>query len=108
MPQDRKGVQNLRTMAGKVDRRKSRTSGGALLELSILANERQRLQQEYERLTRRQAEINARLAEIAEKEARLQGFVQTATPGSETATTVVQPVPLAETPRRISTRELSY
>ena len=86
-----------------VDRRRARTSAGALLELSTLANERQRLQYELERWRRRYAEIEARLAEIREKEQWLHNFVQGATESHP-----AKPIPLAGELQRVQARELNY
>ena len=63
-------------MAGLVDGRRSRTSAGALLELSMLEMEKQRLVQEMQRAERRCAEIRGRLTEIEAKQHRLQRFVE--------------------------------
>ncbi len=75
----RKGVRNIKTMAGLVERRRTRTAAGALLELSTLANERERLNQELAVAARRRKDIDARLMEIAEKQQRLQAFVKNPT-----------------------------
>ncbi len=72
----KRGLQGIKTMAALVDGRRTRSSAGALLELSTLENEKQRLQQELDRGRRRHAEIKARLAEIAVKEKRLYEFVK--------------------------------
>jgi hypothetical protein len=69
-------MQGVKTMGGLVDQRRARTSAGALMELAVLANEKKRLEQELGRWRRRHAEISARLAEIADKERRLFGFVE--------------------------------
>lgn len=105
MAKERRSRQSIKTMASLVDRRRMRTTAGALLEMSVLANERTRLQQEMERLRRRQAEIEARFAEIAEKESRLQRFLKEpqAAPVREPL-----PIPLSEAPRGVCIRELRY
>jgi len=71
----RKSLRGIKTMAGLVDRRRSRTSAGALLEMSALANEKERLHQELAAARRRRKEIKVRLTEIAAKERRLQKFL---------------------------------
>jgi hypothetical protein len=63
-------------MGGLMDRRRVRSPASALMELSVLANERQRLELELERCKRRQAEIAARFVEIAAKEVVLHKFVK--------------------------------
>lgn len=64
-------MKSVRTMGRLVDRRRSRTAAGALLELSAMANEKELLHRELARWERRHVEITARLAEIQEKQARL-------------------------------------
>jgi hypothetical protein len=99
---DRKGVGNLKTMRATLDGRRVRTGAGALMELAVLANERQRLQAELDRWDRRNAEIQARLVAIAERETRLMRSVELPTPPG------ARPLPLAEMPRNVVTRELTY
>jgi hypothetical protein len=76
---EQKGVRSIRTMGVLVDSRRTRTAAGALLELSAIANEKLLIQKELERWTRRHAEIQTRLAEIAAKETRLMSIVQSQT-----------------------------
>lgn len=76
MAAEKRGVQHLKTMAGLVDGRRTRTSAGALLELSMLEMEKQRLVLEMQRAGRRCAEIRGRLIEIDKKGLRLQRFVE--------------------------------
>jgi hypothetical protein len=102
MGADRKGTRHIKTISALLDSRRVRTSAGALMELSALANERERLNAELERWVRRHAEIQARLAEIGRKEERLQAYVQVQ--GGKGAL----PLPQAEAPRHIITRELNY
>ena len=102
MAAERKGAGQIKSVRALLDRRRSRTSGGALMELSTLANERERLLAEQARLARRHSNIQARLAEIADTQVRLQQFVQVAT-GAEP-----QPLPVADAPRRLVTRQLDY
>ena len=90
-------------MAALVDRRRTRTPSGALLELSLLANEKERLQQELRAARRRGEEIQTRLREIAEKEERLQGLIKN--PASNSAGRSSSP---AEAHPCVQTREISY
>ena len=76
MTSEKRGVQHLKTMAGLVDCRRNRTTAGALLELSMLAMEKGRLDQEVARAARRFREVEGRRTEIAVKSARLQKFVE--------------------------------
>jgi anti-sigma factor RsiW len=106
MPADRrKSAHGIKTIRVLLDGRRVRTPAAALLELSALSNERERLRAELARWTRRQAEIGARLAEIADKEARLHSFLQLP-PGAAEGTT--RALPLAEAPRNLVSRELNY
>ena len=86
MTVERRGVGNLRTMAGLVDGRRKRTSYGALLELSMLEMERQRLAGEIIRANLRSADINKRIAEIDTKKYKLLCFVERAPASAETVT----------------------
>ena len=112
---DKRGVQHLKTLAGLVDGRRSRTSSGALLELSMLEMERQRLTKEVERAARRGAEIRGQLAEIDRKQLRLQRFVEKRTAGAAAASAGPALLP-ASSPLQIHTapadklkrRQLSY
>ena len=67
---------SLKTLRSKVDRFKARTPQGALLELTRLTQEKERLRQETARWERRMVEIRNRLGEIAEMEAWLYRFVE--------------------------------
>lgn len=71
----RKCLRSIKTMAGLTDRRRTRTATGALMEMSVLASEKERLRTETEQARRRQLDIETRLAEIAEKELRLLAFI---------------------------------
>ena len=75
MATEKRGVQQIKTMGSIVDERRSRTSAGALLELSMLEMEKQRLTKEVARAEQRCLEIRARVAEIEAKQVRLQRFV---------------------------------
>jgi anti-sigma factor RsiW len=101
----RKGTHGIKTIRVLLDGRRVRTPAAALMELSALSNERERLRAELARWMRREVEITARLAEIADKEARLQVFLQQPLGAAETTG---RPLPLAEAPRNLVSRELSY
>lgn len=102
MKRERKTTKNIKTIGALLDRRRARTPGGAMLELSTLAYERTRLQHELDRLKRRRAEIDARLAEIAAKERWLRSLAEQAVADVST------PLPLAEAPQCVYVRELNY
>jgi hypothetical protein len=113
MTLEKRGVQHLKTLAGLLDGRRNRTPSGALLELSMLAMEKQRLTQEMRRAERRCAEIQARVAEIDKKGIRLQRFVDKYAEGASTcaASTIPLPLPLPiHTPRTesLKRRRMSY
>ena len=76
---EKRGVRNLKTMAGMQDARRARSSSGALLEMSMLETERQRLKLEMQRAEHRGAEIRRRMDEIDATAQRLQKFVETRT-----------------------------
>jgi len=92
-------------MAGLSDRQRNRTPSGALLEMSALANEKQRLNQELAAAQRRHAEIESRLAEIAAKERRLQQYVKDP---ALVASLQACPESAASAPRRIRAKEINY
>lgn len=71
-----RGVLNIKTMAGLVDGRRTRTSAGALLELSMLEMEKQRLKKEMLRTEQRNTDIRTRIYEIETKQHRLQVFLE--------------------------------
>lgn len=75
MANECKGVQRIRTMGQLVDGRRSRTSAGALLELSMLEMEKTRLNLEIRRSDRRCAAIRQRMGEIEAKQNMLKRFV---------------------------------
>ena len=72
----KKGLRSVKTVAGLSDRRRSRSAAGALLELSVLAREKERLSHELAAAERRRREIQYRLTEIVEKEGRLKNFIK--------------------------------
>ena len=111
MTLEKRGVQHIKTMAGLVDGRRTRTSSGALLELSMLEMEKQRLVQEMRRAEQRCAEIRGRLTEMGKKALRLQQFVEK--PNGEAqapqARTVASPLPIHSAPTdKLKRRRLSY
>jgi predicted nuclease with TOPRIM domain len=67
-----RSLRSIRTVRSLVDGRKARSRAGALLELSALATEKELLTRELDRWHQRKREIETRLAEIAEKEQRLE------------------------------------
>ena len=111
MASEKRGVQHIKTMAGLVDGRRTRTSAGALLELSMLEMEKQRLVLEMRRAERRCAEIRGRLAEIEGKQHRLQRFVEKRSGEVQApqAHTVSSPLPIHSAPTdKLKRRRLSY
>lgn len=111
---DKRGVQHLKTLAGLVDGRRARTSSGALLELSMLEMERQRLVKEIQRAERRGVEIQGQLAEIDKKGLRLQRFVEkrsaeASTLSSPGARPAASPLQIHSAPKdKLKRRQLSY
>lgn len=99
----RRNLRSLKTMGALVDGRRIRTSSGALLELSILANEKERLNKELAVAAHRQEEIVARLSEIVAKERHLQAFVK----NPEMVSKVCATAP-ADTGRRMKSKEFAY
>lgn len=109
MVHDRRGVQQIRTLAGLVDGRRARTSAGALLELSMLELEKTRLTQEIQRADRRSDEIRRRLAEIDAKQHRLHRFVEKPQGEAPQSETVASPLPIYTAPvDKLKRRRLSY
>lgn len=105
---ERRGVTNLRTMAGLVDGRRSRTSYGALLELSMLEVEKMRITGEMQRAERRCADIRKRIAEIDTKAQRLYCFVEKPSTDAQGAA-AADPFPIYTVPLgKAKSRRLSY
>lgn len=101
----RKTLRSIRTAASIMDRRRVRTSSGALLELSVLANEKERLNRELAAAARRRNEIVARLSEIMEKEQMLRRYVE----NPEMVAQVCDRLPQAREARgRVRAKEISY
>ena len=111
---DKRGVQHLKTLAGLVDGRRARTSSGALLELSMLEMERQRLVKEMQRAERRGVEIRGQLAEIDRKGLRLQRFVERRSAEGSSASSAqthapAVPLQIHSAPQdKLKRRQLSY
>jgi hypothetical protein len=112
MATDKRGVQQIKTMGGIVDGRRTRTSAGALLELSMLEMEKTRLSKELERAQRRSLEIQARVLEIETKQVRLQKFVDRPiavfTANSAMAGATPFPIHTAPAEQRMKRRSLAY
>ncbi|MEI6113000.1 MAG: hypothetical protein WCP99_00390 [Burkholderiales bacterium] len=112
MSKDKRSVQHIKTLSGLLDQRRSRTSSGALLEMSMLEMEKQRLVLEVQRAERRAGEIRARLLEINTKSLRLQKFVEkVSAPPSLSPTTLVPGTPLTVhtmPANKMKSRQLTY
>jgi hypothetical protein len=110
MATDTRGVQQIKTMGGIVDGRRVRTSAGALLELSMLEMEKQRLTKEMKRAENRCKEIQARVVEIETKQLRLQRFVAKPQSGSlANQAMAATPLPVHTAPtERLKRRALAY
>lgn len=95
-------------MAGLVDGRRTRTSYGAFLELSMLEMEKRRLMLEMRRAEQRCADIRKRFVEIDAKQHRLHRFVEK--PHGEAPThAVASPLPIHSAPTdKLKRRLLSY
>jgi len=108
---EKRGVQHIKTMAGLVDGRRTRTSAGALLELSMLEMEKRRLMLEMQRAERRCAEIRERVADIDKKGLRLQRFVEKLNGEVQApqVLTVASSLPIHSAPAdKLKRRRLSY
>lgn len=107
-----RGVQHIKTMAGVVDGRRTRSSSGALLELSMLEMEKQRLMKEMKRSEQRCVEIRGRIGEIEAKQCRLQRFVDKPHDVLQTSQGLPAALPLPihtpPTTDRLKRRQLSY
>lgn len=106
-----RGVQHIKTMAGLVDSRRIRSCSGALLELSMLEMEKQRLKKEMLRAEQRYLEIQGRMAEIETKQRRLHQFVDRPTEdlALSRALPAALPLPIHTAPTdRLKRRQLTY
>jgi tRNA-dihydrouridine synthase len=103
-----KGSRSSRTMRALVDRRRTRTPAGALLELSALASEKELLKREVERWNRRNVEIQTRLADIADKERRLMAVVGGSIPAPADVAAAKAVAAAAAAGSRIKVKEFSY
>ena len=111
MPIEKRGVQNIKTMGGVVDGRRIRSSSGALLELSMLAMEKQRLKNEMLRSEMRCAEIRGRMGDIELKQVRLQQFLDRpcSDPQAGIRQAAATPLPIHSEPtERLKRRQLAY
>ena len=111
MAHEKRSVQHIKTMGGLVDGRRSRTSAGALLELSMLEMEKQRLGNELQRAKQRSIEIQGRLTEIETKQLRLYRFVEMLPEGAQVpqAHSVATPLPIYSMPTgKLKSKKLSY
>lgn len=110
MATETRGVQHIKTMAGLVDGRRTRTSSGALLEMSMIEMEKQRLTKEMQRSERRCAEIRGRMTEIEAKQLWLQRFVEKPQGEAQTNQTLpaASPLPIHSAPDKMKRRQLSY
>ena len=103
-----KSTRSSRTMSALVDRRRTRTPAGALLELSALASEKELLKREVERWNRRYIEIQARLADIADKNRRLMAVVGGSNPGLADVVAAKAVAAAAAAGSRMRVKEFSY
>jgi len=72
---NRKGLDNIRTLRGQVDRFRARTPQGALIELARLAQKKVWLRGEMKRWQERIGQIQSKLEEINRMEKWLYRFV---------------------------------
>lgn len=108
---EKRGVLHIKTMAGLVDGRRTRTSSGALLEMSMIEMEKQRLMKEMLRSEQRCVEIRGRMVEIETKQRRIQKFVEMPFGEMQTNQTLpaASPLPIHTAPTdRLKRRQLSY
>lgn len=111
MATEKRGVLHIKTMAGLVDGRRTRTSSGALLEMSMIEMEKQRLMKEMLRSEQRCVEIRGRMTEIEAKQRRIQKFVDKPFGEMQTsqALPAASPFPIHSEPTdRLKRRQLSY
>jgi len=109
MANERRSIQQVRTMGQLVDGRRARTSAGAMLELSMLEMEKTRLTKEIQRSERRCADIGQRLAEIDAKQNRLKRFVADPPAAKPQETTGAADLTVHTAPQdRLKRRRLCY
>lgn len=111
MATEKRGVLHIKTMAGLVDSRRSRTSSGALLELSMIEMEKQRLMNEMRRSEQRCVEIRGRMVEIETKQRRIQQFVDKPFGEMQASQELppASPLPIHSAPTdRLKRRQLTY
>jgi len=75
MSPNRKGMETLRSLRGKVNRFRAKTPQGALIDLARLAQEKARLCEEMKRWEKRINRIQSRLEEIDKMKKWLYQFV---------------------------------
>ncbi|MBE0478212.1 hypothetical protein IBX65_03700 [Candidatus Aerophobetes bacterium] len=75
MSSERKGIRNIRTLRGRVDKCRAKTPQGALIELAQLAQKKARLHKEMKRWEEKIKQINSELEQIATMEEWLYRFV---------------------------------
>jgi len=75
MSPNRKGMETLRSLRGKVNRFRAKTPQGALIDLARLAQEGVRLCEEMKRWQKRISQIEFRLEEIEKMKKWLYQFV---------------------------------
>ncbi len=98
----------IRTQAGIIDARRSRSPQGALLEMAALEMERQRLLAESARLQRRGDQIVQRVDEIVRRQRRLQRFVDFGVTEADPAAAPASPPSPARTVSPHRSRKLGY
>lgn len=108
MANEKRGIRQIRTVGGLFDRRRARTSAGALLELSLLESEKMRLAAEIGRAEQRCGQIRHRLDEINSKQHRLRSFVDDPQ-GEKPSDADIPTLPIHTPPLdRFKKRRLSY
>jgi hypothetical protein len=103
MGSSRKGMEDLRSLRGQVNRFRAKTCHGALIELAQLAQEKLRLREEIKRWERRTKQIQSRLEEIGKMEKWLYQFVD----GSQAASANQRQVKKSSSPLPPGVREMN-
>ena len=98
----------IRTQAGVIDARRSRSPQGALLEMAALEMERQRLLAESDRMHRRGEQIAQRIDEILQRQRQLQRFVDLDGADGDIAASTASPLPPVRTMSPHRSRKLGY
>ncbi len=76
LPDIKHSLKDIKTMGSHINRMRARTPQGALVEMTALANEWQRIQIELAHSKKRSAQMRARLREIRERERFLSQFTR--------------------------------